>query len=235
MSKTLIVGCSYIENLDIEQVSSRFVLCGSSGAGNQSIAARVAYECSCNNYDRVIVLWSGIFRLDFPVSLALHKTTPVSLDGKRKYEYFTEIGSAVWYHSGGWGLSGSSKDSPWFFRNFCQAQYQGATPRYLSELSLLGILQTQCFLNQQNIPYDMSFIYDVNQNYTDPNVEPGCGKLARESAYINLIDWTKFTPTIAPYEFAKTIDNGFEQDGFHPNFDTMNAWFKKYLNEDLTS
>ena len=241
MSKTLIVGCSYIENLDSkhcvgpEQVSPRFVLRGSSGAGNQSIAARVAYECSYNNYDRVIVLWSGIFRLDFPVGQPLHKTAPVRLRGKHKYEYFTEMGHTVWYHSGGWGLSGCSENSPEFFRNFCTAQYRGATPQYLSEMSLLSIMQTQCFLNQHNIPYDMSFIYDVNQNYTEPAVEPGCGKLYQESAYFNLVDWKKFTPAVAPYEFAKTIDDGFEPDGFHPKFNTMNKWFKTYLNEDLTS
>ena len=238
---TLIVGCSFVENIKFKNpptpqhvIGEQFTICGSSGAGNQSIAARVIHECSLKSYDQVVVLWSGINRLDFPVGIELHKVLPIDKTGYPVYQYWTRINHSIWYHSGGFRLSGTSDDCPKFFRDFFDHQYRSATPQYLSELSLLSIIQTQSFLKAKNIPSVMSFIYDVDHGYTESFIEPGCGKLDKSLPLAALVDWSMFKAQIPPFEYARS-KNGLEPDGFHPLFDTMLEWFDVQLDINLKS
>ena len=83
MNKTLIVGCSFVARLtyrlsddDYHVNAQKYTILSSPGSGNQALAARTIYELSQNKYDQVVVLWSGINRLDFPVSAELNKTYP---------------------------------------------------------------------------------------------------------------------------------------------------------------
>ena len=239
-SQILIVGCSYVENLDcVDPVNpncrldrSKIVLKGTSGAGNQSIAARVIYECSMANYDHVYVLWSGINRLDFPIGRDLHQVQPTNKHGNPRYQYWSDLGEMIWYHSGGYRLSGTSDDCPKWLREFYDHQYKSATPRYLTDLTLLSVIQTQAFLKSKNISCSMSFIYDVHKNYTETHIEPGCGKLDSESPLNTLIDWNMFGSSIAPFEFAVTT-NQLEPDCFHPRFEAMQQWFAQQFGLEL--
>jgi hypothetical protein len=230
--KTLIAGCSYVENLNWKNLvnNEKFILRGTSGAGNQSIANRVVYECSKTSYNDVIVLWSGINRLDFPIGRDLHNTMPRKKNGNFVYQYFTEMDDVVWYHSGGYRLSGTSDDAPKFLREWLHYQYLSANQQYLSMLTLLSIIQTQAFLESKNISYQMGFIYNVDINYTESHIEPGCGQLDRTSNLNNLIDWSKFV-MMPPFEYAR--DHGEYFDGFHPTFDTMDRWFRECLEIDI--
>lgn len=229
---TLIVGCSYVENLTWQKLvdEGKFTLRGTSGSGNQSIAARVVYECSKANYNNVIVLWSGINRLDFPVGRELHYTMPRRRGGEFVYQYFTEMDDVIWYHSGGYRLSGTSDEAPKFLREWLHHQYLSATPNYLSTLTLLSIIQTQSFLESKNIPYKMGFIYDVDYNYLDSKIEPGCGQLDRTSPLNELVHWNRF---IKPEPFEYTRDHGEYFDTFHPTFDTMSKWFLDHVGIDI--
>jgi hypothetical protein len=230
--KTLIVGCSYVENLTWQKLvnADKITLRGTSGAGNQSIAARVVYECSKVNYDNVIVLWSGVNRLDFPVGRELHSTLPRKRNNEFVYDCFTEMDDVVWYHSGGYRLSGTADHSPKFLREWLHHQYLSATPNYLSTLTLLSIIQAQTFLESKNIRYQMGFIYDVDQDYSQTKWEPGCGKLDRTSSLNRLIHWDKF---IKPEPFEYTRDHGEYFDIFHPTFDTMAKWFLQHVGIDI--
>jgi len=241
---TLIVGCSFVKNLNNPEYSvnlDRWTLAGSSGSGNQAIAARVLHECAQKNYREVIVIWSGINRLDFPVGLSWHRAMPLDSEGYPKYSYYSVMGDVVWYHSGGYMLSGCSSDSPDWFRNWCKTQYKSSSPRYLTDLSLQCIIQTQSFLKSQSIPYKMSFIYDIDFDYerhfTDGHrgcyIEPGCGKMDKSSDLVNLVNWSNFTSHCPPYEYAKSIDQ--LEDGFHPTGPAMIDWFNRALNIDLTA
>lgn len=230
MSRTLIVGCSFIEKIAIS--NKKFLLLGQSGAGNQSISARTIYACSQERFKRVIVLWSGINRLDFPIGLSLHETMPLDKANRHLYPFFTQIGDMVWYHSGGFCLSGVSDQCPKFMREFFQQQYKGSTGRYLTDLTLLSMLAVQNFLQSQGLRYNMSFIYDSDKPYTDHRIEPGCGKIDRTSPLIPLIDWTSNTAFSPPYEYALHRQQ-LEEDGFHPTSDCMNDWFWQAFQIDL--
>ena len=241
---TLIVGCSFVQNLNNPSFSinrNKWITAGSSGSGNQAIAARILYECSQQNYKEVIVLWSGINRLDFPIGRALHDVMPKDSDGYPVYGYYSAMEDIIWYHSGGFMLSGASDDSPEWFRNWCKVQYKSSSSQYLTDLSILSIIQAQSFLQAQNIPYRMSFIYDIDfdyeRHYTDGHtgcyIEPGCGKIDRSSNLTNLVDWSSFTTHQPPYEYARDIDQ--LDDGFHPKFTAIAEWFNRAFNIDLTS
>jgi len=241
---TLIVGCSFVQNLNDSRNNvnrQNWHTVGTSGSGNQAIAAQVINQCSQQNYKEVIVLWSGINRLDFPIGKSLHDIMPKDSDNYPDYSYYTIINDIVWYHSGGFMLSGTSDKSPPWFRNWCQTQYKSASSKYLTELSLLSIIQTQSFLQARNIPYKMSFIYDIDydyerhysKNHSGCYVEPGCGKIDRSSKLIDLVDWSAFTTHQPPYEFAREIHQ--LEDGFHPRFPAMNEWFKRVFSIDLTA
>jgi len=238
MNKTLIVGCSFVHDLTHQSDGiinrDHYHIKGSSGAGNQSIAARVVHECSLQPFEEVVVLWSGVNRLDFPIGFDLHDALPKDRDGYPVYPYWLRNDQAVWYHSGGYRLSGTSDPCPKFFKEFFENQYRSANPRYLSEMTLLSIVQTQSFLTAKNIPYKMSFIYDVDHGYTETHIEPGCGKLDRQSSLNSMVDWSKFTAQTPPFEYARNRQ-GLEPDNFHPRLDAMLDWFKTQLAIDLTS
>lgn len=241
---TLIVGCSFIQNLNnpsfpINHVKWNTV--GSSGSGNQAISARVIHECSQQKYKEVIVLWSGINRLDFPIGKAWHDVMPKDSNGYQTYPYYSIMKEIVWYHSGGFMLSGASDQSPSWFREWCKVQYKSSSLTYLTDLSLLSIIQAQSFLKSQSIPHKMAFIYDIDYDYerhytgghTGCYIEPGCGKIDRSSKLIDLVDWSIFTQHQPPYEYAKSLNQ--LEDGFHPKFDALSEWFKRALSIDLTS
>jgi hypothetical protein len=241
---TLIVGCSFVQNLNNPQNNvnhQQWHTLGSSGSGNQAIAHRVIHACAEQSYKEVVVLWSGINRLDFPIGKDLHDVMPKNYDGYQTYSYYTPMDDIVWYHSGGFMLSGTSNESPQWFRDWCRAQYKSASPRYLTDLSLLSIIQTQSYLKARNIPFRMSFIYDIDFDYqrhyngghTGRYIEPGCGKIDRSSGLVKQVDWSMFTSYQPPYEFGRELNQ--LEDGFHPEFSAMSEWFKRAFSIDLTT
>ena len=231
MARTLIVGCSFVQNLQVDKESARYLVRGTSGAGNQSIAARVMYECSRESFNRVIVIWSGVNRLDMPVAKDLHDTFPRGSHGYPSYAFYTRMDPVVWYHSGGAYLSGTSEECPAPVRSYFKTQYLAATPRYLTDLTLQSIMATQGFLTQQGIPYDMAWIYDVDEPYTDESIEPGCGQLDRSSPFNHLVDWTKFSTARPIFEHCR--DCGQLEDGFHPNQSCIIPYLNQLFQIDL--
>jgi hypothetical protein len=209
---------------------------GSCGSGNQAIAARVTYELSKYKYEKVIVMWSGINRLDFPIPTTLHQLQPKNNNGQYLYEYFTELDTVTWYHSGGFGASGTGKKCPSILRDWFKTQYIDASPGYLTDLTLSSIISTQAILKQYNIPTVMSFIYDIDRDYTNDAVfyvDNVCGKIDRSSNLMSLVDWSCFVNVLPPLEFARQT-NTISKDGFHPTNDGLIDWFDKSLNINLT-
>jgi hypothetical protein len=213
-ARTLIVGCSFVQNLQVDKDSNQYRVVGTSGSGNQAIAARVLHECSQERFARVIVIWSGINRLDVAWPFDVHDTFAKDASGYPAYAYYTPLRPVIWYHSGGFYLSGTSEECPAPVRTHFKQQYLGATPRYLADLSLGAIISTQGFLTQQQILYDMTWIYDIDRPYTDESIEPGCGQLDRSSPLNALVDWSKFITNQPIFEHCREC--GQLEDGFHP-------------------
>jgi hypothetical protein len=225
--RTLLVGCSFVQGLDlaVNNDCANYRVIGRSGSGNQALAARVLYECSREKFNRVIVIWSGVNRIDIPIPLEVHDTFPKDDHGDPCYKFYTLLDPVVWYHSGGFCLSGTSEKCPSPVRSFFKQQYLGATPRYLADLTLGAIITTQGFLQKQGIPHDMTWIYDVDRSDLGERNEPGCGQLDRTSPLHTLVDWNRFSQHQTIFEHCQA--NGqLMNDGFHPK----SSYLMSYLN-----
>jgi len=224
LSKILIAGCSYVHKLKFDERinHSQYSIHGSPGAGNQAIAARVIYELAQQNFDQVIVLWSGVNRLDMPVPLPLHRTFD--------YNFVDVVGSIAWYHSGGIGCSGQSAEAPRTVKQYFDTLYVGADQDYLSELTLHSILSVQTLLKDQNIPYKMCFIYDIHSSCPGQH-EVSHGTLSKTSPVYAQIDWSSFGAE-PPWEWA-TSQNRLDQTEYYPTRDAFFDWFREQMNIDL--
>ncbi len=240
MARTLLVGCSFLARLtyrlsedDYHVNAQKYNVLASPGSGNQALAARTIYEVSQNSYDQVVVLWSGINRLDFPISQELQKTYPSN--SEELWTACCSVGSMAWYHSGGICGSGTGESAtPEPLRQFFRTQYLGTTSgsKYLTELSLLGVLSTQTVLDKMKIPYQMGFIYDTQKSIPIETEEHSHGLMYRDTPLYSAVDWAKFTRFESPYEWAKR-NKRLENDNYHPTRNAMVEWFKLAMDIDL--
>jgi hypothetical protein len=240
MSRTLLVGCSFVWQLIKEDAchispinTNKYTVLASTGSGNQAIAAQTIHEVCSNPYNQVVVIWSGINRVDIPISAQLGQYYQ---SHSKEYLFQCQIGNMSWFHSGGM-LGISTQDSsrtPKAIKNFLRTQYliEADRNQYLSELSLLSIVSTQAVLNQHKIPYQMGFIYDVRSTEHDHRFEHCHGTLDQQTPLHHSVDWTKFTDHTAPYVWARE-QNRLEEDGYHPTKDAMIEWFRLAMNIDL--
>lgn len=222
--KTLIAGCSFVNNLKSYEINqSKFALFGSPGAGNLAIAARCQHELTCGSYDRAVVLWSGVNRIDLAV--------PMLLNQMFAYRYTDKVGDLVWYHSGGLGCSGQSNESPQFFKNYLDKIYRCLDNRYLSQITINAILGTQSLLNISGIDYKMSFVYDQTSAAINKH-EMSHGRLNPDVQGFDRIDWTKFA-AISPHQWAKDRKQ-LDINEYYPQKQAFLQWFKDQLDIDLT-
>lgn len=168
MDPVLIVGCSFAgisagyshpaPTVNLE----RFQFFGDAAAGNRAIAARVRHQVSRGKYEHVVVMWSGINRIDIPIEKATHEKLPDI------YPYVTILEDWAWYLSGGMGSSWQSDDNcPSLVKSQFREQYLHQTPRSATDTTLAAILETQELLNSRSINYTMCFIYDIHQSYDE--------------------------------------------------------------------
>lgn len=256
MNLVLVAGCSFAgvvtgqSDTAINLNQKRFKFFDSSAAGNKAIAARIRYELLRDSYDHVIVLWSGINRIDMPVSSETHTKTP------NNYKYISVMEDWVWYHSGGIAGSWQSDDvCPAAIKSQFRQEYLHQTARSATDTTLLAIIETQDLLETHKINYTMSFIYDIHQSYDDTvdkvtntkyrtigfdrwplwlSLEHCLGKVDATSGLYNMVNWDKFNNTTPPFEYCAKRD--LQQiDKFHPTPVGMIEWFKTQLSIDLTS
>ena len=237
--KTLIVGCSFCRKLDYQfpdqwQIDPSVAVCATSGTGNQAIAARVFYECSQNDYDRVVVVWTGVNRLDSVITRELHETYPGAWEGNPAYSFCTPLEGSVWYHSGGQAGSWTwDKTCPDDIRQIFKTQYLGADSRYLTDNSLLSIVNVQGFLEKSHIDYQMSFIYDPFADYSQTPHEHHFGTINKNSPYYRLVDWTKINTNCTAFEWSMQ-HSALESDKLHPTRDAMREWINLAFDIDIS-
>lgn len=237
--KTLIVGCSFCSTLG-DQKSNNWKLDpdisvrATSGTGNQAIAARVAYECVQHKYDQVIVVWTGINRLDTVITRELHETYPGAWEGNPAYSFCTPLGRSIWYHSGGQAGSWTwDKTCPKEIRQIFKTQYLGADSVYLTDISLLNILYTQSLLDKLGITYKMGFIYDPFKDYSRTGHEHYFGTVNKNSMYYSLVNWSKINTDHTAFEWAEKTRSRLESDQLHPTRDAMREWLNLTFDIDI--
>ena len=200
------------------------------------MAATVLHECSKNSFDKVIVVWTGINRLDTVITRSLHETYPGARQSRPHYSFCTPLGDEVWYHSG--GMAGSwtwDKTCPDEIRQIFKTQYLGATPQYLNSLSLSSIINTQNLLNALGIQYQMSFIYNPFADYSQTRHEHYFGTIDQTSTYFKLIDWSKIKLENTAFEWAEKDRSRLENDQLHPTRDAMRTWIDLTFDIDIAA
>ena len=270
MNRVLIAGCSFAgifnRNAELRWVTpgiisqqseplpdintERFQFFGDDAAGNRAIAARVKNQLPKDKYDHVVVMWTGINRVDVPMERKAHAKMP------NKYRYVSVLENWVWYFSGGMGGSWQyDSDCPDIVKSQFRDQYLHQTFRSATDIALAAILETQEFLDFRKINYTMCFIYDIHQSYDDvvdkvtntrqrymgfdrwPQwlaLEHCLGKVDTTSSLYNMINWNKFTVPIPPYEYCLER-NMLQIDEFHPTSSGLVEWFDTQLGFNITS
>ena len=178
--------------------------------------------------DAIVVLWSGINRIDVPMPADWHNAYGAEVP-------FRKIQDQYWYHSGGFSCSGFHLPTPKILIDYFKNQHLGETPEHFTDLSLLDIIGTLAILKTQNIPNYSNFIYDVHADYSkyvdigfDKPLEHTLGKISPKSQYYNLLPWNQLDTQNTPFEWAKN-QNLLDTDQFHPTPDAMYAWFEQFV------
>lgn len=193
-------------------------------AGNQYICDSVIRETLTTQYDQVLVMWSGVSRLDYLTSL--EDSAWESLFNS--YGFFRRLpdGKLGWIFSG--GQMGTWFKHPVAHKMFYE-MYKVSSELSLATINLMEIIKLQGYLKSKNIPYKfMSYVnYWTNGKDVSPNGDFG------------LYDFPELTPLIREIDFSNWILNGnetiydlakrtncFMEDGFHPGPDAHQQWAK---------
>lgn len=195
-------------------------------AGNQYIADSVIRNVSEERPDHVIVMWSGVSRLDYLTSLE----DPAWDALYDSYGFYRRLpGNKLGYIFSG-GRMGTWFKNPVAHKMFNE-MYKVSSDTSLGYINLMEIVKTQNFLKAQGIPYHfMSYVnYWTTKLEVSRNGDFGVLGNRDLAPLVNAIDFDQWIFSDAEknglYELAVT-NNDFQDDGFHPGNATQEAWAK---------
>ena len=198
------------------------------GAGNVYIANSVVRYVLENsgNVDLVLVMWSGVSRLDFLTDL----TEPSWHRLFDNYGFYRRVETCP--NALGYIFSGGHY-GPWIQNQDVQTlfkpMYRVSNDLSLAHVNLIEIIKCQSFLQASGIPYRfMSYVnYWHHGDYCSPNGDFGVLKYPELSPLINAIDWSNWifqnSNKDGIYEMAKSVED-YHGDQFHPGASTHRAW-----------
>lgn len=194
-------------------------------AGNQYICDSIIRETLNDHYDQVLVMWSGVSRLDYLTSLE----DPAWNELFDSYGFFRRLpdGKLGWIFSG--GQMGTWFKHPVAHKMFYE-MYKVSSELSLATINLMEIIKLQNYLKAKNIPYKfMSYVnYWTSGKHLSPNGDFGVLDFPELKPIINEIDFSQWIfdgERRCIYDLAKDLKN-FEQDGFHPAGQTHDQWAK---------
>lgn len=200
------------------------------GAGNVYIANSVVRYVLENpgNVDLVLVMWSGVSRIDFLTDLsnnAWHRM----FDAFGFYRRVESCPNKLGYIFSG-GLLGPWTDNPDMVRLF-KGLYMVSNNLSLGHNNLMEIVKCQEFLRARNISYRfMSYVnYWHDKDHCSPNGDFGVLAYPELKPLIDGIDWSKWIFSDEQkngiYEMAKVTED-YHGDRFHPGVTTHARWAK---------
>jgi hypothetical protein len=198
------------------------------GAGNQYIANSVTTMITANpgKFDMVLVMWSGVSRLDFLTDLS-DPSWHALFDSYGFYRRVENCPNQLGYIFSG-GYIGPWTENAAAARVFNE-MYKVSSNLSLAYTALTEIVKTQNFLQNQRIPYRfMSYVnYWNTLEHVSPNGDFGVYRFPELRPLITAID---FEPWIfrdvnrdGIYEMAREI-NDYHGDRFHPGRPTHGRW-----------
>lgn len=197
-------------------------------AGNTYIANSIV-RAICDRpdfYDLVLVMWSGVSRLDFLTDL----TIPGWGELFDQYGFYRRVENHP--NELGYIFSGGQL-GPWFqnvgARKVFTELYKVSGNSSLGHTNLIEIIKCQEFLKSKNIPYKfMSYVnYWTNEGYMSPNGDFGVLSHPELHTLVNQIDFSRWIFTDdrrnGIYEMAKEKQD-YHGDQFHPGPTTHQRW-----------
>ena len=236
--KILISGCSFTQwpeypggpnvcwpiYLEPLMPTDQITSVGEAAAGNQYICDSVIRETLTNRYDQVLVMWSGVSRLDYLTSL--EDSAWESLFDS--YGFFRRLpdGKLGWIFSG--GQMGTWFKNPVAHKMFYE-MYKVSSELSLATINLMEIVKLQNYLQSKGIPYKfMSYVnYWTSGKRLSPNGDFGVLDFPELNYLIKEIDFNQWifadNDRKCIYDVAKEL-NSFMEDGFHPGAAAHTAW-----------
>ncbi len=220
------------------------------GAGNRYIASSILSNIDLENKPAfVFVLWSGLRRIDIPfqtnTSRRLYKSYAYYNKCNDVEYYFTggNKGMAMPYID--YELHGYSSIEKYrasiatpvvnepvstIIREIENEFYRGSngplgvekSDIMCNQLSLEAISSVTNFLDNHDILYNFSFIYDPFSPHTID--EPSLGAIDTSNTYFNHINWNMYIDN-TPFEYGLKYDK-ISNDGFHLTDCGMEQWAK---------
>lgn len=236
--KILISGCSFTQWPDgpggpntcwpryLKELKSDYNIktVAEAAAGNQYICDSVIRETLTTHYDQVLVMWSGVSRLDYLTSLE-DSAWEALFDS---YGFFRRLpdGKLGWIFSG--GQMGTWFKHPVAHKMFYE-MYKVSSELSLATINLMEMIKLQNYLKSKNIPYKfMSYVNywkptDVPEFNGDFSVTkfPELVPLLREINFDNFIFLNEQRDTI--FDLAVSL-NSFMTDGIHPGAEAHQQW-----------
>lgn len=202
---------------------------GEAAAGNQFICDSVIREIIYNpkeKYDHVLVMWSGVSRLDFLTSIEDPAWSEL-LQSYGFFRIFPESGAKLAYIFSG-GQMGT-----WFANKVAypvfNEQYKISSEHSLATINIMEMIKLQSFLKARNIPYTfMSYVnYWNSDKHVSRNGDFGVFQFPELQPMINELDQSRFLflneRRECIYDLAKQMDS-FMDDRFHPGEAAHKAW-----------
>ena len=193
-------------------------------AGNQYIADSVVRGVLEERPDMVLVMWTGVSRLDYLTSLE----DPAWTELFDSYGFYRRLqpGNLGYIFSG--GKIGTWFKNPVAHKMFYE-MYKVSSDTSLGAINLMEIVKTQEFLKSRNIPYRfMSYVnYWTDNPFVSRNGDFGVLGNRDLEQLVNAIDFDKWIFTNERrdglFELAQT-NSDFQEDKFHPGDRTQEAW-----------
>lgn len=246
--KILISGCSFThwpqyaggpnvcwpEQLKKINNQHQYVNLAEPAAGNQYICDSVIRYCLSEPVDLVLVMWSGMSRLDYLTSLE----DPAWEELFHSYGFFRYLpGGKLGYIFSG-GKMGTWFKHPVAHKMFYE-MYKVSNDLSLGTINLMEIIKLQQFLKSRNQKYVfMSYI-----NYWKPHAVPdfnGDFSVTAIPELSELITAIDFGPWLFLDQDRSCVfdlaikNNDFLPDGIHPNIQSHTEW-AHLVNDRITS
>jgi hypothetical protein len=233
--KILTSGCSFTDNYygpswpeRLAQLGHQVTNLGLTAAGNRYISDSVMNSLlyKKEKYDCVLIMWSGLLRLDFAIDADVIDMYPAFLHRSKKItENFSYASGAIF-----------DQDAHPATLNIKKQLLLVTSDQARAYQSLLEIIKMQTFLKHNEIPY--KFMSHVN--FWNNNTRQDSPNLEIMNSLANLVENIDFSKFIFSndnkdglYEMAKNNPAYMSYDNFHPSLLGYQVWGDKVNNEIL--
>lgn len=210
-------------------LSADLVNLAQAGAGNIYISQTTQAELTEREYDLVLIMWSGLERVDLQVeNISQFNDTPyTSFYQSKKNDWPEKVIFPINdqnYVQKDWVFGvGHINCDPFLVNNGLftnQYKYQGFNQHL--QRSLYNMISLQNFCKVKNIPYAFAFYHDYVHQFK------------KYPALSSQLDWSYIYNKINLFDIAQQISN-FDIDGIHPGHIAHKQWaehFYKFLKND---